>query len=241
MPACMTGVMPALQTVSISGIGHPVLQEQAEPDSISRLAARSGLASFVMLKGIDMAHRSLTRYGAVAQAFHWLTAIVVLVAFIFGPGGSEQRVYSHARDFDRQLHETLGLCVLTLVVLRVLWRMMDKRPDPPDVARWMDVSAKAVQGALYLLLFTLPLTAIAGAWLGGHPLTLLAGIEIAPPIGTAHAAGETIAEIHTWLGDAIMWIAGLHALAALFHHFFLRDGVLVSMLPRWIPLRHPDE
>jgi cytochrome b561 len=38
-----------------------------------------------------------------------------------------------------------------------------------------------------------------------------------------------------------MWVAGLHALAALFHHFFLRDGVLVSMLPRWIPLRHPDE
>lgn len=188
-----------------------------------------------------MADRSPTRYGAVAQAFHWLTAIVVLVAFIFGPGGSEQRVYSHARDFDRQLHETLGLCVLALVVLRLLWRMMAKRPDPPDVARWMDVSAKVVQGVLYLLLFALPLTAITGAWLEGHPLTLLSGIEIAPLFGPAHGVGETIAEIHTWLGDAIMWVAGLHALAALFHHFFLRDGVLVSMLPRWIPLRHPDE
>jgi cytochrome b561 len=194
-----------------------------------------------MMKGIDMADRSLTRYGAVAQAFHWFTAIVVLVAFIFGPGGSEQRVYSHARDFDRQLHETLGLCVLALVVLRLLWRMMARRPDPPDVARWMDVSAKVVQGVLYLLLFALPLTAISGAWLEGHPLTLLSGIEIAPLFGPAHGAGETIAEIHTWLGDAIMWVAGLHALAALFHHFFLRDGVLVSMLPRWIPLRHPDE
>jgi cytochrome b561 len=224
-----------------AGFAGNNVQEQAEPDSISRLAAQSGLASFVMLKGIDMAHRSLARYGAVAQVFHWLTAIVVLVAFIFGPGGSELRVYSHARDFDRQLHETLGLCVLTLVVLRLLWRMMDKRPDPPDVARWMDVSAKAVQGVLYLLLFALPLTAIAGAWLEGHPLTLLAGVEIAPPFGPSHDIGASIATIHTWLGDAIMWVAGLHALAALFHHFFLRDGVLVSMLPRWIPLRHPDE
>jgi cytochrome b561 len=34
-----------------------------------------------------------------------------------------------------------------------------------------------------------------------------------------------------------MWLAGLHALAALFHHVVLRDGVLVSMLPRWVPLR----
>jgi cytochrome b561 len=58
------------------------------------------------------------RYSGVAQAFHWLTAIVVLIAFIYGPGGSEERVYSVARNFDRQLHETLGLTVFTLVFMR---------------------------------------------------------------------------------------------------------------------------
>jgi len=31
------------------------------------------------------------RYGGVAQAFHWIVAILVLVAFIYGPGGSEER------------------------------------------------------------------------------------------------------------------------------------------------------
>ena len=72
-----------------------------------------------------MEHRSRARSGAVAQAFHWVTAVLVLVAFIYGPGGSEQRVYSPARDFDRQLHETLGLSVLALVVMRVLWRMLN--------------------------------------------------------------------------------------------------------------------
>jgi len=40
-----------------------------------------------------------------------------------------------------------------------------------------------------------------------------------------------IASIHTWLGDAILWIAGVHAAAALYHHFVLRDRVLRSMLP----------
>ncbi len=172
-----------------------------------------------------------TRYGLVAQAFHWLTAVLVLVAFIYGPGGSEQRVYSAARDFDRQLHETLGLCVLALVVLRLLWRLVDTRPEPVPVARWMGIAAKAVQVALYLLLFAVPLTAIAGAWLEGHPLTLLGGLEIAPRLAQAHATGTLVAEIHTWLGDAVLWLAGLHALAALAHHFILRDGVLVSMLP----------
>lgn len=178
--------------------------------------------------------RDPARYGGIAQALHWLTALVVLVAFIYGPGGSEQRVYSTARDFDRQLHETLGLTVFALVLLRVLWRLVDRRPDPPIVARWMDIASKAVQSGLYVLLFALPITAITGAWLEGHPLTLLAGIEIAPRLGLAHDLGATIAKVHTWLGDAIMWLAGFHALAALYHHFIVGDGVLVSMLPRWI-------
>jgi cytochrome b561 len=176
--------------------------------------------------------RPVERYGGVAQSFHWATAILVLIAFIYGPGGSEQRVYSAARDFDRQLHETLGLSVLTLVVLRLLWRAVDTRRDPRP-AGWMDVVAKATHVALYVLLFAVPFTAIAGAWLEGHPLTLLAKIEIPPALALAHDSGETIARIHTWLGDAILWVAGFHALAALFHQFALKDDVLESMLPRW--------
>jgi cytochrome b561 len=177
------------------------------------------------------------RYGPVAQAFHWVTAILVLVAFIYGPGGSEQRVYSPARDFDRQLHETLGMCVFALAAMRMLWRAVDARPDPPEVPRWMGIASKAAHWGLYVLLFAVPLTAIAGAWLEGHPLTLLGGIEMPPLLGLSHDLGAQIATLHSWLGDAILWLAGFHAVAALYHHIVLKDGVLASMLPRWLPLR----
>jgi cytochrome b561 len=177
------------------------------------------------------------RYGGLTQAFHWLTAILVLVAFIYGPGGSELRVYLPTRDFERQLHETLGLSVFALVVLRLLWRMVATQPQPQDLPRWMELSAKAVQWVLYVLLFAVPMTAIAGAWLEGHPLTLLGGIEIAPLLSLSHDLGSTIAEVHTWLGDAILWLAGLHAVAAIYHHFILKDGVLASMLPCWVVSR----
>jgi len=182
------------------------------------------------------------RYGRVAQALHWVTALLVLAAYLYSPGGSEQRVYSSSRDFDRQIHETLGMCVFALAVLRVLWRAVDAHPDPFNVPRWMGVAAKAAHYALYLLLFSLPLTAITGAWLEGHPLTLLAGLEIPPLLTLSHDLGAAIATVHTWLGDAILWIAGLHALAAFYHHFALKDGVLASMLPRWFPLwgRRPN-
>ena len=174
---------------------------------------------------------SRDRYGALSQLFHWLTAITVLVAFIYGLGGSEQDVYSRANDFQRQLHESLGMFVLSLTALRLVWRIVATRPDKDSAPRWMGVAAQVVQASLYVLLFAIPLTAIAGAWLEGHPLTLLAGVEIAPWWGPSHGVGAWIADLHTWLGLAIMWLAGLHALAALLHHFVLRDNVLLSMLP----------
>ncbi len=184
-----------------------------------------------------MKSHALTRYSAVSQALHWATAIFVLAAFVLGPGGSEQRVYSAANDFDRQLHETLGLCVFALLVLRVVWRALSAQPEPEQMARWVRITSKAVQGLIYLLLFAVPVTAILGAWLEGHPLTLLGAIEIAPLLVKSHDLGSSIAEVHTILGDAILWLAGLHAAAALYHHFFLKDGVLVAMLPLWISSR----
>jgi len=193
------------------------------------------------MNGNARKNRSGARYSAVAQALHWATAVLVLAAFIYGPGGSEERVYSPARDFDRQIHETLGLSVLALVAIRVAWRMVDARPSPAEVARWMGVGSKFMRVALYLLLFAVPLTAITGAWLEGHPVTLVAGIEIAPALVRSHDSGATIASIHTWLGDTILWVAGLHALAGLYHHFVLKDDVLASMLPSWFPCRKPKE
>jgi len=189
-----------------------------------------------------MSTQSNTRYGAVAQALHWLTAILVLVAFVYGLGGTEQRVYAPSRDFERQLHESLGLCVLVVTALRLLWRRIDIRPRPTAGARWMDAAASTVQALLYLLLLAVPLTAIVGAWLEGHPLTLLGGAGIPSPFGVSHAAGALLARIHPWLADAIMWVAGLHAAAALFHQFVLKDEVLGKMLPRGLlPARRTED
>jgi cytochrome b561 len=174
----------------------------------------------------------ITYYSRPTRFLHWLTAILVLVAFVYGPGGPEERIYSAARDFDRQLHETLGICVFVLLVVRIAWRAFDKRPTSPPVARWMSVAASVVQSALYILLFAVPLTAVSGAWLEGHTLILLGGVAISAPVAESHALGATIAKVHTWLGDAILWLAGVHACAALFHHFVLKDNVLRSMLLR---------
>jgi cytochrome b561 len=171
------------------------------------------------------------RYGTVAQAIHWLTAVLVIAAFALSPGGSEEQVYSAARDFTRRTHETLGLTIGVLTLLRLGWRTLYGIPDDPPMPAVIRIAAKIVHVALYFLLLAVPLTAIVGAWLEGHPVTPLLIGDIASPLPLAHGLGQTIATIHTYLGDAIVWLAGLHATAGLFHHFFLHDRVLRSMLP----------
>ncbi len=148
-----------------------------------------------------------------------------------GPGGSEQRVYSPARDLGREIHEVLGLSVFAITWMRLAWRAFAAPPPLASGPLWMRRASRLVQGVLYLLLIVTPMAAVLGAWLEGHALTLGVLGNVPPMIGEAHALGERIAASHGTLGDAVIWLAGVHAAAALFHHFVLRDEVLLSMIP----------
>jgi cytochrome b561 len=176
---------------------------------------------------------SRLRYGAVAQLFHWLTAVLVGTAYFVSPGGSEQRVYSSAFDSARQTHETIGIVVFALVLLRISWRLLEPTPEAAPMAPWMKYSAGAAHFALYALLLAIPLTAISGAWLEAHPLTIFAIGNVEPMLPSVHNLGQSIAYTHAILGNVIIWLAGFHAAAALFHHYVLRDNTLTSMLPDW--------
>jgi cytochrome b561 len=166
---------------------------------------------------------SRLRYGAVAQLFHWLTVVLVGAAYLVSPGGREERVYSAA----------FGILVFALVLLRILWRLFEPTPEPAPMAPWMKHSAKAAHLGLYALLLAIPLTAIAGAWLEAHPLTIFGIGSVEPMLPPAPVLGQSIAYIHTILGNAIIWLAAFHAAAALFHHYVLGDNTLTSMLPDW--------
>lgn len=177
------------------------------------------------------------RYDALSRALHWLTAIAVTIAFVLGPGGfgrlMRQGVDPATRP-DIVWHESLGLLVLALTLLRLVWVAL--RPGKPDfeMAAWMRALSRLVHGALWVLLLALPLTALLALGSESHPLTLLGGLRVEQlPWIAGSTLGEAAdwGEVHGFLGDALMWLAGLHALAALYHHVVLRDGVLAAMLP----------
>ena len=173
---------------------------------------------------------SPTRYGAIGQTFHWLTVIFVGAAYLISEGGPEARVYSAPRAFQLSWHETFGILVLVLLVLRLIWRLVDPAPEEPPMPGWMLLFARFGHLLLYALLAAVPLTALVGAWLEGHPVTFL-GVTLGPFLTPSHAFGHSLSELHGTLGNVILWVAGLHAAAALYHHFIMHDRVLTAMLP----------
>jgi cytochrome b561 len=155
--------------------------------------------------------------------------MLVLAAYALSKS-DRYSLYSAEADGLRRIHETLGVLVFLVVVLRLLWRLIDGAPAKHRMSRWMAAAAKLVQLALYGLLVGIPATAVLGTWLEGIPVTLV-GFDFAVDIARARELGQRIMELHAVLGDAILWVAGIHAAAALFHHFYFRDRVLRSMIP----------
>lgn len=185
-----------------------------------------------------MPQQTPTHYDPLSRAFHWVTAIVVTIAFILGPGGFGRLMRSGvdpATRSDIVWHETLGMLVFVLTVLRLLWVAF--RPAAPQIAMagWMQLASKGAHLALWALMLALPISAMLVLGSEGYPLTLLGGLRIDQMPLIANSGLADLADwgdVHEFLGNAIMWLAGLHAVAAIYHHLILKDGVLKSMLPQ---------
>lgn len=184
-----------------------------------------------------MRARPTAHYDAFSRALHWLTAIVATAAFILGPGGFGRLMrqgIDPATRSDIVWHESLGVLVFVLTVLRLVWVVL--RPAAPqfEMPSWMHLAARLVQLALWVLMLALPVTAFLALGGEGHPLTLLGGVRVDQFPMIAQSGLAKLAdwgEVHEFLGDAIMVLAGLHAVAAIYHHVMLKDGVLRSMMP----------
>ncbi|MCW5648106.1 MAG: cytochrome b/b6 domain-containing protein [Ramlibacter sp.] len=177
------------------------------------------------------------QYDNLSKVFHWVTAIVVVIAFVLGPGDFGRLVnggVDPATRLDIVWHESLGVAVFVLTLARLLWLAGRRGAPRHPMPAWMAGVSRFVHWVLWGLLISLPLSAAMALGSESHPLTLLGGLRFS---GFSAISGADLShvvdwgEVHKFLGDVMMWLAGLHAAAALYHHFKLRDRVLVSMLP----------
>jgi cytochrome b561 len=176
-----------------------------------------------------MSYRDETdRYTRPAIFFHWAIVLLIALAYlaieIRGPKGSDSRV------FWSNVHFWAGNLVLTLAVLRLLWRLWAGAPEEIDGNRLFAFLARAVHLALYLFIFVQPLLGILMINTGGHPVTLAWANVSYTLVGADPVARPLLKTAHEWLGNAFYWVIGLHALAAIAHHVVLKDRTLRRMI-----------
>ena len=168
------------------------------------------------------------RYSPMSIGLHWL--MLLLIAAVYAtielkgnfPKGSEPR------ELLKHWHFMLGLSVFALVWLRLLARWIKPVANLPG---WPERFARMMHLALYALMIGLPLLGWLTLSAAGKPIPFF-GLELPALVPVnAERAGQ-YKELHELLGQAGYWLIGLHAAAALLHHYVLRDDTLRRMLPR---------
>lgn len=159
-----------------------------------------------------MARSGLQGYSWTQILLHWLIALMVLFQLIFGESmGDVERVLLRGgtpSPTDQALasaHYWVGIAILVLVALRLALRLFQGTPAP--IGRGLPVlGARIVHGVFYLLLIAVPVTGLLAVYVNEE-------------IGEVHEIGKPL---------FIAFIV-IHALGALFHHFWLRDRTLKRM------------
>lgn len=172
------------------------------------------------------------RYGAVVQVSHWLAVFLITFAWLLGqfmdafPRGTASRT-------AHWLHNEAGMLVIVLLALRLVWRSVDLWPAPEKTTLGPLVERAAQLGhlALYLLMLAVPVAGIVLVFARGRALDVFGLFDIASPWVRDPTFAESVAEVHGFLADALIVLALLHAVAALAHHWLLRDSTLLRMLP----------
>ena len=173
-----------------------------------------------------------SRYPPGLRRLHWLTAVLILAAYLL----IEQRGLfargTPARAAMVQSHFWVGLLVFALTAWRVLVRRRGGLPVvTPALPAWQGGLSRVLHLALYAFLLAMPLLGLATAWTDGKtlymPFTQLAlPALLAPNEDLAHR----FEDLHGTIGEAGYWLIGLHLVAALYHHLLRRDDTLRRML-----------
>ncbi|MBU6477102.1 MAG: cytochrome b [Xanthomonadaceae bacterium] len=170
-------------------------------------------------------------WGALVRAFHWLIAALIVAQGVIGLS-MVQMGLTPAKVRVFALHKSIGITILALVLLRIAWRLTEKRPaDPPAMPHWQVLAAHAMHFTLYVLILAIPLS---GWWFNSAsnaPLVWFGWFDVPSLTGGYDPIWKPRALlVHQTLFWLLVTLLVAHVGAALWHHFRQRDEVLRRMV-----------
>ena len=170
----------------------------------------------------------MDRYNNVARALHWMIAILILFNLFLG--------FAHdalPREWKvMPVHKSIGLTVLALTLLRILWRLTHRAPPlPAEMPVWEKGMAHATHFAFHAFMLAMPLTGWIMSSAGNRPLNWFFLFDIPKfAVSKDDAIVGVSGEAHEIMGFVWAALIIVHILAALRHHFILKDNVLRRMI-----------
>lgn len=177
------------------------------------------------------------RYGAVAIALHWLTALLIVANLLLGL--SMVPLPLSPRKLQWYLwHKWIGITVFLLAWLRVVWRW--RHPAPAPMPGWQGGAASAAHIALYVLLVAVPVSGWVYSSATGIQVVYLGMVPLPDLVAKDRELAGVLRVLHLSLVLTLAILVVLHVAAALKHHYVDRDGVLARMLPGIRPKGNPQ-
>jgi cytochrome b561 len=173
------------------------------------------------------------RYSTASIAMHWLMVLAFIGIYasinlteIFPEGEAG----AAGRQWAMDTHFSLGLLVFGLVWLRLLFRLTGSTPAiVPAPPAWQEKLAKLAHLALYAMMVLMPLAGLAAVNTHGHSVGFF-GLAVPQLLAENEKWSHTILRLHELGGKVGYFLVGAHALAALVHHYLLKDNTLRRML-----------
>lgn len=176
---------------------------------------------------------SSSRYGLVSIVMHWGVALAVFGLFGLGLWMVGLDYYSPWRKSAPDLHKSIGLVLLGVMLLRVIWRFVSPPPPAPaSHGAFTRLAAKLGHALLYLGLFGVMIAGYLISTADGVGIPVFGLFEVPALVSDLPDQADVAGVIHLYLAWGVVIFAILHALAALKHHFIDRDATLARMLGR---------
>jgi cytochrome b561 len=168
-------------------------------------------------------------YDPVAIALHWIVAATVALQFALGWLMQEiAKQPAGPRAFAYNVHKSVGLAILALMLARLAWRIGHRPPPEVPMPQWQASAARANHAALYALLVALPVAGYLGSAFSGYPVRFFG---LALPSWTAPDAAlkEAMSGAHLAASWLLAMAVALHLAAVAKHELLDGDGILERM------------
>jgi len=169
------------------------------------------------------------RYTRFAVALHWIVAVVVFAQFALGwlmQEIAKQPPGPRASAFN--VHKSIGLVILALMLARIAWRLSHPAPPFPPMPRWQARAALANHLLLYALLVVMPLAGYLGSAFSGYPVRFF-GIALPSWAPKDEAVKQAMSEVHLVAAWLLAASVAVHLAAVVKHALVERDGLLARM------------